>query len=413
MAKKDMGLLERSLAARRILAAVLPRDCFLLLGHGNPDDDCIASLVAVGLLLKKLHKQAHVYFGGDVHEHFDYLLSICRYNQIGVLAGPGPATDRASAPGGESAGSRAQASGAAAAPPRSLCRFDTVIICDTPKPQMIDAPAWARPLLSDPAVLRIEIDHHLGADSDYCGDPGYRFVTEASSASELVGRLALVLRRRRDVLLRYQIKDLFSRNFVLAVLTGIIGDSRMGQFLKSRRERRYYRRFSAMFNRLLGRQTVQESNLADMEQVFHELQKLSASEQKCFEFFLSRKRRSPSVSWVALGTGDMGDLGCDPDTTVQVARAVTDFLAEESGRLGLVAYYDEGGLAQFRLRRSKDFKVYDLREVLSLFGIRNGGGHEGAIGFRFPAREVPDIEAKTRELIDGIERILQSARAAR
>jgi len=389
MAKRDMGLLERGRTGRRIFEAVLRRDSFLLLGHKNPDDDCIASLVAVGLLLKKLHKEAHVYFGAEVHEHFNYLLSICRYNSIGVLGGE-------ALPGGT--------------------RFDTVIVCDTPKPDMLDAPQWARSLMADPNVLRIEIDHHLGADSEYSGDPGYRLVAAASSASELVGRLALVLRRRRDLLARYQMADPFSRNFVLAVLTGIIGDSKMGQFLKSRREKRYYRRFSSMFNLLLARQTVQESNLADMQQVFHELQKLSAREQQCFEFFLERKRRSRSIAWVALEERDLARLDCDSDTIVSVARAAADILAEESGRLGLVAYYDGGrdvGMAQFRLRRSKDYKAYDLRQVLPLFGIRNGGGHEGAIGFRFSRREVPDIEAKARELVEGIEQAVPREAEAR
>lgn len=385
MAKREMGLLERSRAGRRIFDAVLRREFFLLLGHKSPDDDCVASLVAVGLLLKKLNRQASVYFGSELHEHFDYLLSICHYNSIGVLRGGGPEA----APVG--------------------CIFDAVVVCDTPKPDMIDAPDWARPLLSDPSVIKIEIDHHLGADSEYIGDPGYRMVSAASSASELVGRLALRLRRRRELLARYQMTDPFSRNFVLAVLTGIIGDSKMGQFLKSRSERRYYRRFSRMFDKLLSRQTVRASNLADMEQVFRELQKLSDGEQKCFEFFVSRKQRSPSVAWVALSKKDRQGLGCDGDTIVSVARAVADVLAEESGRLGLVAYYDapqDGGLAQFRLRRSKDYKDYDLREVLPLFGIRNGGGHEGAIGFRFPRREVPDIEARVRELVDGLEQVL-------
>ncbi len=387
MAKRDMGLLERGRAAGRIFEAVLGRECFLLLGHKNPDDDCVASLVAVGLLLKKLNKQAHVYFGGRLHEHFEYLLSICRYNSIGVLRG-------------DSAASRPQ-----------TCPPDAVIVCDTPKPDMVDAPPWARQLMGDPAVLKIEIDHHIGADSDYIGDPGYRLVTSASSASELVGRLALRLRRRHDLLTRYQMADPFSRNFVLAVLTGIISDSKMGQFLKSRSERRYYRRFSRMFDRLLTRQTVRQSNLADMEQVFSELQRLSACEQKCLEVFLSRKQRSPSVAWVALTDRDLASIGSDCDTLVSVARAAVDILAEESGRLGLVAYYDaphghDGGIAQFRLRRSKDYKGYDLREVLPLFGIRNGGGHEGAIGFRFPRREVPDIEARARELAEGLEQVL-------
>jgi nanoRNase/pAp phosphatase (c-di-AMP/oligoRNAs hydrolase) len=200
------------------------------------------------------------------------------------------------------------------------------------------------------------------------------------------------------------------------VLTGIIGDSRMGQFLKSPAERRYYRRFSRMFNSLLTRQTVQQSNLADMEQVFRELQRLSEREQKCLDLFLSRKRRSESVAWVALTDSDLASIDCDPDTVVSVARAAVDVLAEESGKLGLVAYREspeEGGLAQFRLRRSKDYKAYDLREVLTLFDIRNGGGHEGAIGFRFPGREVPDIAARAAEIAQGLDRALPRAAATR
>ena len=98
MAKRDMGLLERSRAARGIFEAVLRRDSFLLLGHKNPDDDCIASLVAVGLLLKKLHKQVQVYFGSEVHEHFNYLLSICRYNSIGVIGGDGASREPGATP---------------------------------------------------------------------------------------------------------------------------------------------------------------------------------------------------------------------------------------------------------------------------------------------------------------------------
>jgi nanoRNase/pAp phosphatase (c-di-AMP/oligoRNAs hydrolase) len=385
MAKKDGGLFERNRTVRRVFSAVLSGECFLLLGHKSPDDDCIASLVAVGLLLKKLHKQAHVFLSPDVHEHFDYLLSICRYNSIGIHRG------------------------VAGGPP---CRFDRVIICDTPKPDMIDMPDWARPLFADPAVRKIEIDHHFGADSDYCGDEGYRLVAEASSACELIGRLALRLRRRRDIMLRYQMADPFSRNFVLAVLTGIIGDSKMGQFLKSRREERYYRRFSRMFNQMLARQTVRETNLSDMQQVFHEIQRLSSQEQQCFEFFVSHQHKSASVAWVALADSDL--VTCEPESIVSVARAAADMLAEQSGRLGLVAYYDgqrDQGLAQFRLRRSKDFKGYDLRDLLPALGIRNGGGHEGAIGFRFPRREVPDIQAKAREIVEGVEAALTAPTA--
>ena len=88
------------------------------------------------------------------------------------------------------------------APPADI---DTVILCDTPKPSMIDASPPVRELLKSPQVLRIEIDHHLAADSAYFGDEGYRLVTEASSASELIGHILLKLQERKDLLERHQV----------------------------------------------------------------------------------------------------------------------------------------------------------------------------------------------------------------
>ncbi len=43
-----------------------------------------------------------------------------------------------------------------------------------------------------------------------------------------------------------------------------------------------------------------------------------------------------------------------------------------------------------------------LVAVLPLFGIRNGGGHEGAIGFRLPRKEISDLGAYVADLISGI-----------
>ena len=40
------------------------------------------------------------------------------------------------------------------------------------------------------------------------------------------------------------------------------------------------------------------------------------------------------------------------------------------------------------------------------FSIANGGGHEGAIGFRVPAAEVADYGAYVKRLVDGIEAAL-------
>ncbi|MGD0726552.1 MAG: diguanylate cyclase [Spirochaetia bacterium] len=364
----------------RIIEAIVGRHHFLVLGHQSPDDDCISSMISFALLLHLFYKDVALYLGGQVHERFKYLLDICRYNSIRLLSPDD-------------------------APPAGT---DTVVLCDTPKPSMIEASPAVNAILRGPGVLRIEIDHHLGADSEYFGDEGYRLVTEASSAAELIGHILLKLEGRPDLLERHQVGELFPRNLVLAILTGIIGDSNMGQYLKSRREKRYYQIFSGMFNEMLSRRTTKKTNFSTMDQVFTELQKLSNREEDCFSYMMSRKRLSGSLAVVALTLEEMAPLfaRCDDDTVVSSARVIADRLAEESGKLGLVAYYDNpehGDLVQFRLRRSSGWKLYDLRRLLERFSIANGGGHEGAIGFRVSRSEISDFPGYIKTLMEGIE----------
>jgi diguanylate cyclase (GGDEF)-like protein len=371
---------EKNTIIARIIEAIVGRHHFLVLGHASPDDDCISSMISFALVLHMFYKDVALYLGGQVHERFKYLLDICRYNSIRLLA-----PDDAPAAG-----------------------TDTVILCDTPKPAMIEASPAVNAILYAPGVLHIEIDHHLGADSEYFGDEGYRLVTEASSASELIGHILLKLEGRPDLLERHQVGELFPRNLVLAILTGIIGDSNMGQYLKSRREKRYYQIFSGMFNEMLSRRTTKKTNFSTMDQVFTELQKLSDHEEDCFSYMWGHKRLSGSLAVVALTLEQMAPLfaRCDDDTIVSSARVIADRLAEESGKLGLVAYYDNpehGDLVQFRLRRSSGWKLYDLRKLLERFSIANGGGHEGAIGFRVPRSEISDFPGYITKLVEGIE----------
>jgi diguanylate cyclase (GGDEF)-like protein len=371
---------EKNDAIANVIAAITGRSRFLLLGHQSPDDDCIASMVSFALLLRLFARQAAIYFGAQPHEHFHYLLDICRFNGIRLLLPDTPL------PAG----------------------IEAVVVCDTPKPAMIEASTAVRELAARPEVLRIEIDHHFGADSGYFGDPGYRLVAEASSSAELVGHLLMKLQHRRDLLERFQVADLFPRNVVLAILTGIIGDSQMGKFLKTSRERRTYEVFSAKFDQMLARSTVKRSNFFTMDEVFSELQKLSAAEEHCYEALYARRRIAGSIGVVALSATEMAPLygTCDDETVVTTSRSVADQLAEDSGRLGLVAYHDNparSDLVQFRLRRSGRYKEYDLRGLLRRLGLTNGGGHEGAIGFRVPRGEVGDFDVYLERLLAAIE----------
>ena len=387
-AKKDfpkLALKKRTAAA--FIRGLEEGEGFLIVGHRSPDDDCVAAMVAFGLIAVKLNKPAYLHFGAPVHSQFDYLLKICTYNSIAVL-GPDDAI-----PGPVSA----------------------VVALDTPKPAMLDLGPAALRLIEAERPRRMEIDHHLGADSSYFGDEGYRLVAAASSASELVGYLALKMDDDPAFKARWQIGEFMTRNLVLAVLTGIIGDSRMGKYLKSPRERWYYERFSQLFDRLLAQKTRTGSgNFTSKEQVFDAITALSSDAERCFAAMMEGRRATESFRYALLGEAEVarlrGEFG--DETMTAVAKTVADALAEESGRLGLLAYPDApevSGLVQFRVRRSQDYQGIDLRDMLARLAIENGGGHPGAVGFRFPKEEAANLEPFAAGIVERIEALVREA----
>lgn len=369
-----------------IIRAIDERESFCLVGHKGPDEDCIASMVAFAILLTKFSKEARILIPEPISNQFDYLLEICRYNSIRV--------------------------------DRDCCEdyldVDTLVICDTAKPGMISPQDIIQELFSREDMLRIEVDHHLQADSAYSGSEGYCLVDEATSTGELVGILTIKFRNHPELLEKYNVKDLFSRNLVLAVLTGIIGDTKLGKYLKSRRERRLYEGFSRFYNELLLKMTVTPGNFFTMDEVFKDLQQLSTAEAQCYGELMSRRRMHTHIGEIVLDEGDIADLSAryDWDTIASVSRAAADAMAEETGYLGLVGYVDDpekSNMVQFRLRRSQRFKTLDLRAVIERFNIENGGGHQGAVAFRFPREQVSDIRSLTQYMVEGIEEMAAAA----
>ena len=356
---------------------------FLVLGHTSPDEDCVSSMVAIALLLNRFDKAVTINIAKKTHDNVSYLLRICKFNAIKIVHNPSKL-------------------------PRTP---DTVIICDTAKRSMLERSKAIDKLLADPKIIKIEIDHHIAGDSEHLGDPDYALVTAASSASELVGLIGLKLKGRRDVLSRFMVLDPLSRNFVLAVITGIIGDTQKGRYLKSRREKRYYDIFTCMFEDILMKSTVRETNFFKIDDVFYELYNLSVKEDECYKSLENRHGLNGRVASMVLGREEVQALKerFDDEIVISVFRALANNMAEESGGVSLIAYYDLDpalGLVQFRMRRSHSYKDFDLRTVMDIFGITNGGGHEGAIGFRLPEELVPDPARYVAEMIERLNREL-------
>jgi nanoRNase/pAp phosphatase (c-di-AMP/oligoRNAs hydrolase) len=384
--KSDIGsIAEKNRIVRRIGSLLVESDGFLLVGHRNPDEDCIASMVAFGLLASKLNKEVWISLRRSVHEQFAYLLNICSYNSIHILRDEEPLPDNVS----------------------------VLVAMDTPKPEMLETDEGIDRLLADPSVRKVEIDHHLGSDSAYIGDEGYRLVATASSASELVGYLALKMANESTLVPREAGKSLLARNFVLAVLTGIIADSRMGKYLKTKRERLFYERFSAFFDGLLAQKTnLGSGNFTSKEEVFKAIASLSSEEDECYRKLMESRGSLGSLEYVILDESEIeaihDEFGEEILTTI--AKAAADALAEEGGRLGLVAYPDHPSvseLQQFRLRRCHSYRDVDLRDVLTEIGATNGGGHPGAVGFRFPKTAASDFRSFAMDVAGKIEAIAE------
>jgi nanoRNase/pAp phosphatase (c-di-AMP/oligoRNAs hydrolase) len=364
--------------ADAIITEIQDKDFFLLVGHKDPDTDCIASLAAFALILAQLQKEVTIYFSNHLSEQFNYLLSICKYSDISVAYGK----------------------------VKNLRHISTMVILDTPKPEMIAMNEPIAGLFGDSSVRKIEIDHHLALDTRYAGDPGYCLVSEASSTCELIGYLCLKFAIRQGT----PKEAFFSRNIALALLTGLVGESQMGKYLKNKKERWYYRLLHGIFDRLLL-EDAPRGTVESMDGIFDAIQRFSVQEKRCFEGIMSLKRQSPSVYYVCLSREQSEELfrKYPTELIVNVSKAAADTLAEESGRLGMVVYYDDESLTnfvQFRLRRSARFKSLDLREILSALNIRNGGGHPGAVGFRVKKNEIADLSGYTEDVIARLEAAL-------
>lgn len=377
-------LKERQRTIARILDLVRERSRFVLLGHELPDEDCISSLVSMALLLLKFGKDVTIYLREAVPNQLAYLMNICQYNGIPVIG------DQDWKPGH----------------PEVFC------ILDTPKPDMVDMNDHIRELITSGMYPIIEFDHHLSADAAWCGSEGYRLVDHATSTCELLALFGAKLTLMPKMLKEEGIDEIFSRNLVLAMLTGIIGDTRFGLTLKKNRDIFFYNFFTGRFTRILRESFHKNSgNYSNMDDIFKSLQSLTVEEKDLYQSLLDHTRYEAKVGLLMLDEEESWNYlhRVDYSLFVKVIKSVTDFLAEKSGTYGLTAYYDLPEVAdrvQFRIRVSRDVSGIDLRSLLRDLDISDGGGHPGAIGFRVPITAVPSLPAFVASLCDRLESLV-------
>ena len=364
------SIAEKNAVMKNILCAAKDRQTFLILGHVKADEDCISSMVAVALVLAKFGKRPMLYLSEPFPEQMQYMQNICKYNEIPVLR---------------------DSAGIEEAP-------DAIFVVDTPKPSMILADGKIKGFLENAVVA--EVDHHLGGDAEYCGNEDLCYVGNSTSTCELLAGICWKLNKREDLLKEYGIEDFFTRNVVLSLLTGIIGDTKSGSTLKTNREKFFYSFFANYLTNILKDSYRQNSgNYTDVAEIFATLIQLSSKEREVYDALMPYVRFSWQTGAIFLSK-EMSAEFLDkygPDLLVKVIKIVTDTLAEQSGRVGATSYYDTpsgGGKIQYRLRAAQGWSNVDFRDVLVRLNITDGGGHPGAVGFRLLDEETDEAGVK-------------------
>lgn len=225
---KPATISEKNVAMRNILFLTMHAYSFLILGHSYSDVDCISSMLAISLLLKKFGKEVSIYLNEPFPSNVAFFADICKYNEISLLIG---SSEKLKAP-------------------------DAIFILDVPKPEMIAMDERIMQFFLQKSIPKIEIDHHFSKDARHAGDAPYRLSLRASSSAEIVAQLCKKLEANTYVLEKHGIEEIFSRNIVMAMAAGMMADAKKGEYLSGRRDVAFFNYFLKKFDCILQKKLL-------------------------------------------------------------------------------------------------------------------------------------------------------------
>ena len=370
--RQSMTIGARNRVIQNIYTLVRKHRSFLILGHESPDEDCYASTVAGALLLRKFNKHVSIFLESVPPENLKFLSSICKYNKINVYYGTMP----------------------------TIRSVEVVCIFDTPKPDMIAANGCIYNFLHDPSIPKVEIDHHFGSDAAYATVSDYSLVLHASSTCEILCRICYKLATHPEIRQRYSIEELYSRNLVLTLLTGMLGDAKMGNYISKPHDKRVFDYFSKHLNLMLRISTHsagRTKKIESMERLLDVMETTDAETEKAYNAIINRAVYTDRIGTVILSE-DESNAFFDSIEYAQftgMIKVATNTIAEKAGGVGISAYYDSPGKSnkiQCRIRVSEAMRGINLHPILTHFKITDGGGHPGAIAFRLPRESLSSLQ---------------------
>ena len=384
-----ISIRQKNITIRNILALVMHSSSFLVLGHSYTDVDCISSMVAISLLLKKFNKHVSIYLQDRFPSSVKFFKNICEYNEIMLFVGN----------------------------TEDLKRPDVIIILDTPKPEMIAMDDKILSFFLQKNIPKIEIDHHFSSDARHSGDEPYQLTLRASSSAEIIAIICKKLSSHTQVLEKHGICEIYSRNIVMAMVTGMLGDAKMGEYLASKRDRSFFHYFLNKFDRLLQEYHYKGSkNIKNVDEALLLLEQMTEEESILYDIMEKYVTKMDKLALLLLDEASSLKLQAEADnflTFLDVLRTMTGKLSDSPNLASISCFYyplSISSFVEFRVRASESIRGIDFRSLIEEMEVPegNGGGHAGAICFKVDRALITDINEYTKKLIAKVEKKITS-----
>lgn len=386
---QPLNIAQKNRTIRNILNLIMHSSKFLLLGHSYSDEDCVSSMLAIALLLRKFGKSVVIYIKDNFPPSLEFFQKICEYNEIEL----------------------------AIKSSKSITKPDAIFILDTPKPDMIALDDKILDFFLQKSIPKVEIDHHFSKDARYTGDAPYQLTLHASSSCEIVAHICHKLSKQKIVLEKHGIGELYSRNIVLAILTGMIGDAKLGNYLSTRRDKAFFKYFLNKLGDILKKSHyINSSNISSIDEILHVLEEISEKEKSLYNKILKKTSQCDGLGLLILDEKDSSKLQekiDDFQDFVAVVRRITGELSDSPNLASISCFYypeNVSAFVEFRVRAGEVIKGIDFRQVIEDLKVPlgNGGGHPGAICFKVEKKKIIDLNTYVKLLVDDVKFLIST-----
>ena len=380
---KPLTIAQKNRAIRNIFNLIMHSSRFLLLGHSYSDEDCVSSMLAIALLLRKFGKCVAMYVKDNFPPSLAFFQKICEYNEIELLINS----------------------------TKDLEKPDAIFILDTPKPDMIALDDKILDFFLQKNIPKVEIDHHFSKDARHTGDEPYQLTLHASSSCEIVANICYKLSRQIIVLEKHGIGELYSRNIVLAILTGMIGDAKLGNYLSTKRDRAFFKYFLNKLGSILKEtHYINSKNISSIDEILQLLEEISEKERFLYDEISKEITKNESLGLLILNEEDslkLQNKAEDFQDFVAIVRRITGELSDRPNVASISCFYYPKNISnfiEFRVRAGEVIKGIDFRQVIEDMKVPlgNGGGHPGAICFKIEKKEIDDLNSYVKHLVDNV-----------